>query len=167
MIKINVQNAGLVLLNPFMPQLYSELSLTANDEFADAMAAGRAARLLQYIAGANIDAPEYDLSLNKILCGIPIEQPISRSIDVSDTEAKLIASMLTAVIAHWSALGDTSTEGLQESFLLRDGHLMNSDNEWRLIVSARPFDMLLDRLPWSFQTMKLPWMNELLHVDWR
>ena len=36
-----------------------------------------------------------------------------------------------------------------------------------LAVKSGPFDMLLDRLPWSYSTIKLPWMHEVLYVDWR
>lgn len=75
--------------------------------------------------------------------------------------------MLQAVISHWNALGGTSVQGLRETFLQREGRLQRDEDAWRLRVAPRPFDMLLDRLPWGYATLKLPWMKEVLHVDWR
>ena len=45
--------------------------------------------------------------------------------------------------------------------------LTQDDEAWRLVVEPRPFDMLLDRIPWGYGTLKLPWMAQVLHVDWR
>ena len=29
------------------------------------------------------------------------------------------------------------------------------------------FDMLLDRIPWSFSTIRHAWMDRVVHVEWR
>lgn len=83
----------------------------------------------------------------------------------------MLDSLLDAVIAHWTALGKTSRAGLRQTFLQREGRLASEYGEggkhWRLVLKTGPFDMLLDRLPWSFGTIKLPWMQEVLYVDWR
>jgi hypothetical protein len=34
-------------------------------------------------------------------------------------------------------------------------------------VAPGPFDMLMDRLPWSFSLIRYPWMEEPLHVTWQ
>jgi hypothetical protein len=71
------------------------------------------------------------------------------------------------VIAHWRALGSTSVAGLRESFLQREGCLSRKDDDWRLLVETRSYDMLLDRLPWGFATIKYSWMPGAIRVDWR
>jgi hypothetical protein len=70
-------------------------------------------------------------------------------------------------------VGHTSVAGLRESFLQREGRLQQDKTpageppRWRLRVHTRGIDVLLDRLPWSFQTIRLPWMQGALHVEWR
>ena len=76
-------------------------------------------------------------------------------------------NVLAAILTHWRALGRTSVAGLRESFLQREGRLGRQDAGWQLKVAARPFDMLLDRLPWAYKTLKFAWMEDVVHVDWR
>lgn len=79
----------------------------------------------------------------------------------------LIESLLTAIIARWQVLGNTSIGGLQSTFIQREGVLSVTPKHWQLNIIPRPFDMLLDKLPWSFQTIKYPWMDLPLFVQWR
>ena len=76
-------------------------------------------------------------------------------------------SLLQAMIDNWGALGNTSPQGLRQSFLQRQGRLLLKDDAWHLQVESQGFDMLLDRLPWSFKTIKYGWMQRVIHVDWR
>ena len=86
---------------------------------------------------------------------------------VREPEQAMIESLLRTMIQRWSALGRTSVAGLRETFLQRQGALTQDDEAWRLVVEPRPFDMLLDRIPWGYGTLKLPWMAQVVHVDWR
>lgn len=38
---------------------------------------------------------------------------------------------------------------------------MEEDN-WMLTVEEKPFDILLDSLPWNFKLVKAPWMEKCL-----
>ena len=111
--------------------------------------------------------PEFLLVLNKILCGIKTGVPILPSIDISEQEIELSESLLTGVIGNWPALKNSTISGLRESFLQRDAHLQLKNDAWQLLVEAKPFDMLLDEIPWNYKTIKLPWMKNLISVDWR
>jgi len=123
--------------------------------------------LLQYIVTGEERTPEYLLSLNKLLCGIHGGVPIVAGIQISAHEKDVIEQMLLGVIGHWSAIGQTSIAGLRETFLVREGRLSFQEDAWQLKVVTSTFDMLLDRLPWSFAIIKFPWMVEALHVSWR
>jgi hypothetical protein len=105
--------------------------------------------------------------LNKVLCGVAAEARIPRRLDIEAVEREAIEGLLGAMIQHWGALGNTSIAGLRESFLQRDGTLRLEDGTWTLDVQERAYDMLLDRVPWTFRTIKLPWMPRLIQVDWR
>jgi hypothetical protein len=165
--RLALVNAGLVLAAPYLPRLFNVLGLSREGRFIDLEAAERAVHLLQYLACAESAAPEYQLVLNKLLCGLPLDAPVPAGIEVSDTERETIVGLLKALIAAWSALGNTSVDGLRQSFLMREGELSLEDESWQLSVTPGPFDMLMDRLPWSFSIIKFPWMALPLHVSWR
>ena len=163
----NVHNAGMVIIAPYIQRLFSILELTKNNAFVDENAAQRAVHLLQYVVTGETSTPEYQLALNKLLCGIHGGLPIVAGIDLSEHEKTVVEQMLNGVISHWSALGKTSIAGLRQTFLVREGQLRYDEESWQLRIPTSTFDMLLDRLPWSFSMIRLPWMRAPLHVKWR
>lgn len=162
-----VANAGLVLLGPYIPILFARLGLVEDRAFVDAAAAERGVHLLQLAADGGRPALEHQLVLNKILCGFDLGEPVARDVSPTREEMETVEGMLATIIQRWSILGGTSIRGLRETFLRRDGALDREEEAWRLRVDPRPFDMLIDQIPWGFRTLKLPWMKGVLHVDWR
>ena len=164
---ILVANAGMVLAAPYLPHLFGMLELTDASKFKNASAAERAAHLSQFAVNARCDMPEFQLTLNKLLCGIALETSIVREIQPLASETQAVEGMLRAMIQHWSIIGNTSIEGLRESFLQRNGILRWRDDGWRLKVETKAIDVLVDRLPWSIAIIKSPWMDLPIHVEWR
>jgi hypothetical protein len=74
--------------------------------------------------------------------------------------------MLAAVIGHWTALRNTSPDGLRGAFLLRAGKLSERAGEWLLQVEPQTADILLGDLPWGISAVRLPWMERILWVEW-
>jgi len=165
--RIYIINAGLVLASPYLPRLFKMLDLLQDTTFRDRHAAERGVHLLQYMVNGSTDSPEYQLVLNKLLCGIDTGAPIARAIEISDNEQELIEGLLQSMLSHWKSLGNTSVGGLRESFLQREGRLEFQRESWHLLVEPRAYDMLLDQIPWSFSTIRHPWMQHVIHVDWR
>ncbi len=164
---IYIGNAGQVLAAPYMPRLFSMVGLLEAGRFKDAEAAERAVHLMQLVVTGKTDAPEYQLGLNKILCGVGSGTPIVREIEATAQETEVVEALIKGMIGHWTAIGNTSVAGLRETFLQRPGALYFKDDAWQLKVQAGPIDMLLDRLPWSFSIIKHPWMERSVHVTWR
>jgi hypothetical protein len=164
---IHIRNAGVIIAAPYLPRLFTMTGLIENNAFHDTDSAHRAVHLLQYMADGSTQPSEHLITLNKILCGLDFDAPVKRQIDLLDGEKETVDSLLQAVIAHWTAIGKTSVEGLRESFLQREGRLRMLDGIWQLLVEPKAFDMLLDKLPWSFSMIRFPWMNTGIRVDWR
>ncbi|QEY17602.1 hypothetical protein D0C16_17375 [Cellvibrio sp. KY-GH-1] len=164
---VHLNNVGMVLASPFLPRLFSMFNLLEDGKFIHPGAADRAAHLLQYMVTGQSETPEYELTLNKILCGISTSMPISAGIEVTEQEKQVIEQMLQSMIQHWKALGSTSVAGLRETFMQRQGWLILDEDYWRLKVQERTFDMLLDRLPWNISMIKHAWMDRPLRVSWR
>ncbi|MCT4639741.1 MAG: contractile injection system tape measure protein [Bacteroidales bacterium] len=164
---IPVENAGVVLVASYLPRLFSILKLTENGNFTGDEARIRAAMLIQYIVLGTDTFPEHQLVLNKILTGIDISDALPNGFDITETEENTINQMIKGIIQHWSALKNTSVDGFRESFMKREGILYSNDKGWNLTVEQRGYDVLIDRLPWSFVTTRHKWMNNTLFVKWR
>ena len=164
--EIYVDNAGLVILWPFLQSFFGRLGLLDEKRFRDEAAAQRAAGLLQYVATADEAPPEYLLPLNKVLCGIALDEVFDFGEPIGADEVEECTDLLTAVIAQAPILRQMSIAGFRSTFLLRQGQLSARDGNWLLRVQRETHDIVLDRFPWSVQIVKLPWMTALMQVEW-
>jgi hypothetical protein len=160
---IYINNAGLVILAPFLPAFFNKLKLADEDMVLEKESA---VNLVTYLATGTEYAAEFELVFAKILCGIDPSVPISTMIAFTDEQKKEAQELLLSAIEYWDALKDTSPQGLRESFLQREGKLSFKDEEWVLQVEQKPYDMLLQNLPWNISMIKLPWMTSILKTEW-
>lgn len=159
-----MDNAGLVLLHPFLPRFFEGLGIAREREI---LHPERALALLHFLAAGQTVTPEYELMLPKLLCGIPFGTPVPFDVDLSKEETEEAAALLKAVIQHWEALRNTTPDGLRGNFLLRPGKLSRrKDGDWSLQVETKTHDVLLNHLPWGIGMVQLPWMNRMLWVEW-
>jgi hypothetical protein len=163
---IYIGNAGLVLLHPFLSTYFSRLALTEKGKFTGDTAAFRAVHLLQFLADGKGKHAEHTLVLNKLLCGLPIEEAVPAEITLTEAESALSMELLKMVIGRWDKLKNTSIEGLRVSFLQREGKLKFEEDSWKLRVDQRGYDVLLQTLPWGIGLIKTSWMDKILHVEW-
>jgi hypothetical protein len=125
---------------------------------------------LHYLATGEEQAEEPALVLPKLLCGLDLdlEEPIPQKLSLTPTEKQESEVLLQAIIQNWSALKNTSADGLRSGFLQRDGLLFegNEFTPWKITIERKGQDLLLDRLPWSYTVIKLPWMSGMINVEW-
>jgi hypothetical protein len=160
-----LQNAGLVLLGPFLPALLKALHCLDEDG-KTVRQPGKALAALHEACWGRPAVAEWELVLPKILCGMEPEQDVDFRETLTEAEREEIHALLQAVVGHWSALGNSSPDALRESFLQRDGKLHRKHDRWELNVEQRAIDILLDAVPWSFSLVKLPWMHSPLLTQW-
>lgn len=158
-----LENAGLVLLHPFLPRLLRLVGYAVGDTLVDA---DRAVHLLHYIATGQHPEAEWSLLLPKLLCGMPTRQVVDPEKGVPPAARAAADEMMASAIAHWAVLKSTSVEGLRTNFLQREGRLTYYPDRCSLRVEQRPYDMLLDHLPWGIGLVRLPWMAAHLVVEW-
>ncbi|MEM8640954.1 MAG: contractile injection system tape measure protein [Cyanobacteria bacterium P01_G01_bin.54] len=163
---IYIQNAGLVLLWPFLNRWLTTLGLVEANQFLTLSASQRGILLLQYLVDASLASSEAQLPLNKLLCGANLEDSLPTTLDILESEQQESEALLMAVIHHWSALGNVSSHALRHSFLQRNGLLTFTTDHYLLQVEQQTHDILLERLPWTIKTVKLPWMERVLQVEW-
>lgn len=169
----HIRNAGLVLLDPFLPALFKRLDLLSSGDDGKVQLRGdnaaRAVQLLHYLAVGSSDAPAPELLLNKLLnkllCGLEPDFP-APPVELRPEEREMGDQLLAAVTGHWSVIRNASIEGLRTNFLQLEGHLQSADGEYTLAVARSPFDVLLSSLPWSLNVIRQPWMRQALRVRW-
>lgn len=161
---IIVQNAGLILLHPYLSQFFRSCSLlNEQDQLTDKVLA---AHVLHYLATKEENAYENQMVFEKLLCGIPSGQSINRHESLSDELKREAEELLSAVIKNWGALKNASPDLLRYEFLRRSGKIMLKNNVLKLIVERKTQDILLDKLPWGISYCKLPWLGQLITTDW-
>lgn len=163
-----VAQAGLVLLHPYLPRLLAATGLARDDTpRLDPDHLPRAATLLHWLATGRQDPHEFELAWIKVLLGAAPDTPLGLA--AASLDAAHLAegeALLGAAIGHWSALRHTSVEGLRQTFLQRPGLLGQEESAWRLRIEPRPYDMLLNHLPWGISLVKLPWMARPVLCEW-
>lgn len=163
---IFVQNCGIVILVPFLKPYFAEFGLLGDKDFVDDEAQKRAVLLLHYLATGDNKVAEFDLTFQKLLCGLPLDEPLPAEIELSEKERAETEELLKSVTQHWPPLNNTSIEGLQATFLQREGKMKLLESGWKLQVETKTVDILLDKLPWGYSTIRLPWLGYTIHVEW-
>lgn len=162
-----VNDGGLILLHPFLVQLFENCAWVADKKFASVPAQTMAVYALHYLATRKLVALEHELIFPKLLAGIEFETPLEPVDPLNDSERDACDELLSEVIKHWRAIGNTSPSGLREAYLQRSGKLSHIHSGWHLNLEHKTLDILLNRLPWGISVVKLPWMPEMLTVTWQ
>lgn len=161
-----VNNAGLVILHPFLPTLFEKSGLTENNEWITMQAMQKAVLLTHYLVFGEEEIEENQLILNKILCGVPLQDVINTQLILETDEKQLCNDLLNAVLEHWSVMRNSSKEALQETFLKREGKLEIQANGFEMWMEEKGYDILLEQLPWGIGTINTPWMEFYLTCNW-
>lgn len=165
---LSIDDAGLVLLHPFLTNLFGRLGyLDEEQKFRNMDTRERAVHLLRFMAGFIPPYYDHQLVLEKVLCDLPLAFPVALDIELEREEKEEARQVLEAVCQYWAPLNGTSPEGLQRSFLLRQGTVAFEDDTWIVRVEGQALDILLDDLPWEISLLLLPWKEKMIMVEWQ
>jgi hypothetical protein len=170
-VQIDVPDAGLVLLWPFIVPLFQHVGLvTPERRFVDDAARTRGVLLLAQLSWPEPAPAEPRLALAKLLCGLSPGAPFEPDAPPTEAETAACADLLAAALAHAvttaPAFARVDVPVFQVLFVQRAGLLGARNGAWLLQVAQRGEDALLDRLPWTWAWVRLPWMDHPLQVQW-
>lgn len=165
-VEVKVYNAGLILFWPFLTRLFEHLSLLKNGAFINYESMNRAVYILQYLVYNDIDFPEYKLVLNKLLVGMQAQDHLVPFVTLTDNEIESTNSLLKGLINNWEKVKNSSPEGIQETFLQREGILRFQTDKVTLTVENKGVDILVESIPWNISLIKLAWMKVPIYVEW-
>nr|WP_294859425.1 contractile injection system tape measure protein [uncultured Fluviicola sp.] len=159
-----VENAGLILLHPFLNPFFTEIGLWENGQLTDPELA---VHVLHFLATGQENSREYELQFEKFLCDIPEEEPIRQELPLSKEIKEEAQKLLEAVLEHWTALRSDSPELLRNEFLQREAKIIIEEfQSTRLVFERKAQDILLEKLPWNLGIVKIDWREDLLFVEW-
>ncbi len=162
--EIVTENAGLVLLNPFIKPFFSSINLLEEDgSLTDPV---QAAHIFHYLATGEEEDFEFALIFEAFLCGLPINEPLPKSVPLTDDIKDECHKLLMSVLGHWKALKSQSIPLLRKEFLQRSGKLIVNETTPRVVIERSGLDILMDKLPWSISMLQPPWRDELIYVEW-
>jgi len=162
-----IDDAGLVLIWPFLGRLFERTGLQEDGRFVDG-GVMQAVALLKYLATGEPGLAEYHLPLAKLLLGLRAEDEYVPGPPPTPEQLGECDRLLATVLDHVPKTMTTikSIDGLRATYLRRPGLLGVRDGAWLLRVEHRPHDVLLERLPWSWSWIKMDWMFIPLQVEW-
>jgi len=99
-----IDNAGIILLWPFLARYFTTLNLIKEKAFIDENAQEKAVQLLHYLATGSTESDEHVLFLSKLLCGWPLHQPLLPSFNAGKQEKQESDELILSAISHWTAL---------------------------------------------------------------
>ncbi|WP_123956549.1 contractile injection system tape measure protein [Chryseobacterium mucoviscidosis] len=162
-----IDNAGLVILHPFLVNLFQKLNLCKDEVWKDKESQHKAVLLTQYLITGQEIFFENELILNKLICGFSVENVINTRQKISEEEKEVCNDLLSVVIEYWSVMKNSSVEALRETFLQRAGKLSLSEvHSSELWVEEKGVDILLASLPWAIGMIQTPWMENFLYCYW-
>jgi len=159
-------------------QLFRRLGLTGDNPyvFKDENEQLRAIFMLQLVIYGERDYEsrkdgfeEHELTFNKIIVNWQ-GGPLPKKYDLKEEDKKMVEEMVTNIRTHWEKLSRSSNEALRQAFLQRHGVIKPSEHEYVILleVEPKPYDMLLDSLPWTMQINRLyNSSDKRLEVKWR
>ena len=159
-------NAGLIVCHPLLPELLKRCECTVDNKFIGTNKKQYAVHLLHFLSTGKEKGMEYELGFEKFLCGYEQNIPVDRNIILKDEHKQECLNVLQSILTNWSALKNTSIDGLRENFFFREGKLDRKKTPVKLYVGRNTIDILLEKLPWSISVVKLPWLNDIIFVEW-
>lgn len=159
-----VASAGLVLLWPLLPRLFSEFGWLEDDHFIDDVARWQAVGCLDWLAWGDTELPEWRSPCARLLCGIAGEVPFEALPPAPARQAEL-DTWLGQAFAGVAHLERCSVSDLRTFFLQRDG-ILTPDEPAALSIAPEATDVLLHHLPWPLTHVVLPWRTTFINVDW-
>ena len=159
--QINLENAGLILLHPFIETLFTKLGLLSESNRALNNKL-LACQVLHFLATGHNSISGSSLLFEKYFCDIPDSSNVSNNFKTPESIKKECESLLFSVIDHWSSLKNISIESLRTNFLQRRGTIASYNEGYKIIMEQEAIDILLQKLPWQYNIIKFTLEKRLI-----
>ncbi|WP_036768619.1 contractile injection system tape measure protein [Photorhabdus australis] len=162
---LSVSNAGCMILWPLLPTFFSALGLLDKNRFISLEAQREAVCLLDWLIWAEDEIPVWRLTLNKIICGLPMnDNGLWRAPEPE--QQTVISQWLEKIIMQLPAWKKMGVSDVRYLFLQRSGELSGLESGIKIHVKPEIYDALLTDWPWPMNMACFSWLNQPLTITW-
>jgi len=161
-----VEDAGLVLCTPFLPQLFTRMGILTATNPTEIAPESRHRAVAVVGSLARGSGSSMAPAMPSLLCGLNVDTAEQRPVTLEPGDIALAESLLRVVISNWAAISNTSIAALRKNFLQRLGRLERDDDRWTVHVERKALDVLMNQIPWGFSTISHRWMKAPIRVVW-
>lgn len=161
-----ISNAGLLLLWPLLPQLFSLLGLWEEELFVSDAARWQAVYGLDRLVWGDVSPTEGRLTLNQVLCGGACSISVPSSMPLSLLQLQQIDDWLAAIGQQLPGWQKLSLTDIRQLFLQRAGEISTEGPVSQISVWPEPYDFLLRDWPWPMTLASFPWTEQPLTIVW-
>lgn len=161
-----ISNAGLLLLWPLLPQLFSHLGLWEKERFVSDATRWQAVYGLDRLVWGGVSPTEGRLTLNQVLCGGPCSTTVPPPAPLSLVQQQQIDDWLAAIGQQLPGWQKLSLTDIRQLFLQRAGEINLEEMFPQISVWPKPYDFLLRDWPWPMTLASFPWTEQPLTIVW-
>lgn len=163
---LGISNAGLLLLWPLLPQLFSRLGLWEEEQFVSDAARWQAVYSLDRLVWGDVSPTVGRLTLNQVLCGVSCSTSVPPSMPLSLLQLQQIDDWLAAIGQQLPGWQKLSLTDIRQLFLQRSGKISTEGPVPQISVWPEPYDFLLRDWPWPMTLASFPWTEQPLTIVW-
>lgn len=159
----SMTNAGLVLLWPLLPRLFSTLGWLDEGCFVDEQARWQAVGCLDWLTWGDAEPADWRSPCTRLLCDVAWETPFV-AFPPSALHQTELDQWLGQALAAVPILARCTPADVRIFFLQRMGTF--NEESRTLTIETEASDVLLRYLPWPLTQVVLPWLPSPIQVDW-
>ncbi|SFU61282.1 contractile injection system tape measure protein [Xenorhabdus koppenhoeferi] len=160
-----ISNAGCMILWPLLPTFFRAFDLLDTNRFISLEVQREAVCLLDWLIWAEEGIPAWRLALNKVICGLPINdnslwhspEPGQRAAINQWLEKTLIQ------LPAWEKMGASDVRHL---FLQRSGELSELNGVTNIHIQPEVYDALISEWPWPMNIASFSWLKHPITITW-
>ena len=165
--RLPAYNAGVLILWPLLPGLFTRFNLLKKQEFVSCEAQLQAVCLLDKLVWNDEDAiADWRTSLSKLLCGVEIDKVIPPELYPSQEMMEDTSQWLLDSFSSMDIFSKCTISDVRELILQRPGWIIKEESGWTVMVDEDASDILLREIPWPMNEVMYPWLKNILWIDW-
>ncbi|OTA18512.1 hypothetical protein Xvie_00340 [Xenorhabdus vietnamensis] len=160
-----ISNAGCMILWPLLPTFFRAFDLLDKNRFISLEAQREAVCLLDWLIWAQEEIPAWRLTLNKVICGLPInDNALWRAPEPKQQTA--ISQWLEKTIEQLPAWKNMGTNDVRHLFLQRSGELSGLNSMINIHIKHEVYDALISEWPWPMNMASFSWLQQPITITW-
>ncbi|MCG3469077.1 hypothetical protein L7750_01315 [Xenorhabdus bovienii] len=160
-----ISNAGCMILWPLLPTFFRTFDLLERNQFISLEAQREAVCLLDWLIWGEEEIPAWRLTLNKVICGLPINDNALWRTPKPEQQIA-INQWLEKIIVQLPAWKKMGVNDVRHLFLQRSGELSGSEGVMEIHIKSEIYDALIAEWPWPINMASFSWLKQPITMTW-